>query len=153
MMTPSDWMLPCTGPDGSYYSICSVGHPFLPFPLCYCRFPVRHLLIISIRGRQYCTLLTVSQLLAIYLRKNKQRTVSSSQLLQWIPPHVALASIGPVFTITLRHTTLSRTLLYWWSAHSRDFYLTKHKARKWHPCLRRDSNPRPQQANCHRCTP
>jgi hypothetical protein len=34
------------------------------------------------------------------------------------------------FTITLRHTTLGRTLLNEWSARRRDLYLTTHKTHK-----------------------
>jgi hypothetical protein len=51
---------------------------------------------------------------------------------RWVPPHDATAPSGPGpphyrgFTITLRHTILSRTPLDEWSARRRDLYLTTH---------------------------
>ena len=44
--------------------------------------------------------------------------------------------------ITLRHTTLGRTLLDEWSARRRDLYLTTRNTHNRHPRLRQDSNPR-----------
>ena len=52
------------------------------------------------------------------------------------PPHGASAHRGPGptqyrgFTITLRHTTLSRTPLDEWLTHRRDLYLTTHNRHK-----------------------
>ena len=58
----------------------------------------------------------------------------------WIPPppHEATTPSGPGpphyrgFTITLRHTTLSRTPLDEWSARRRDLYLTTHNTTDLH---------------------
>jgi len=113
MMTPSDWMLPCTGPDGCYYSICSVGHPLLPFPLCYCRFPVCHLLIISIKGGQYCTLFTASQLLAVYSCEHRQCTVTLiSKLMHKI-----------LIYLHIIHLLKSSTCFEHYSAHLQEVYV------------------------------
>jgi hypothetical protein len=51
-----------------------------------------------------------------------------------------------------RHTTLGRTPLDEWSARRRNLYLTT-LTRDRHPCPRRDSNPRSQQASGRRPTP
>jgi hypothetical protein len=60
--------------------------------------------------------------------------------------HVATAHSGPRpphysdFTITLKHTTLSRTPLNGWSVRRRNLYLTTHNIHKRYSCLRWDSN-------------
>jgi hypothetical protein len=39
------------------------------------------------------------------------------------------------FTITLRHTTISRTPLDKWSAQCRELYLSTHNTHKWQTCM------------------
>jgi hypothetical protein len=62
-----------------------------------------------------------------------------------------LMSQGPFvlgFTITPRHTILSRTPLDEWSAWRRELYRKTHNTHKWrHPAFQRGSNPQSQQAN------
>ena len=54
---------------------------------------------------------------------------------------------------TQRRATVGRIPLYEWSIRRRDLYLTTHNSHNKHPCLRRDSNPRSQQASGRRPTP
>jgi hypothetical protein len=51
------------------------------------------------------------------------------------------------FTITFRHTTLSRTPLVEWSARHRDLFLKTHNKRYGHSCPRLDLNPQSQRTN------
>jgi hypothetical protein len=66
--------------------------------------------------------------------------------------HGFARSLG--FTITLRHTTLSKTPLDEGPARRRDLYLTTHNTTdNRRPCRRRDSNPKSQQVKGKKRTP
>ena len=75
-------------------------------------------------------------------------------------PRGATAPSGPRpphcrgLTITLKHTTISRTAMDEWSAWRRNCYLTTHNIRKRQTSIhRRDSNPHSQQARGRRLKP
>jgi hypothetical protein len=65
-----------------------------------------------------------------------------------------LLIIGDSWSHSVRHTELGRTSLHKWSARRKDLCLTPYNTQKRkHPCLRRDSNPKSQQAIGRKSTP
>ena len=79
---------------------------------------------------------------------------SSIPLLWRCGPTRAMASSFLTFLDhTQRRITVGRTPLEEWSARRRSLYLTTQNTHNKHPCPRRDSNPRSQQASGRRPTP